>query len=114
MRRYQRCTTRIDHPFSMRGALLPPFWYVSFVGSGIVRNVLSLTDATQLISGKLDEVVPPEQSAKILKAVTDAGHIAHSIIFPNEGHHINNAENKITALEAEREWYEKYVLKSVV
>lgn len=76
--------------------------------------MLNSTGATQLISGKLDEVVPPDQSAKILKAVTDAGHIAKSIIFPDEGHHINNAENKITALEAERKWYEKYVLNSNV
>lgn len=74
-------------------------------------DVLNFIYATQLISGALDEVVPPEQSAKIKKAVTDAGHIADSIVFPDEGHHINSAKNKITALEGERTWYEKYVIK---
>ncbi|KAF7965565.1 hypothetical protein HWV62_42860 [Athelia sp. TMB] len=76
-----------------------------------IFNAKFITAPLLLISGALDEVVPPEQSAKIKKAVTDAGHIADSIVFPDEGHHINSAKNKITALEGERTWYEKYVIK---
>lgn len=54
-----------------------------------------------ILQGGQDEIVPPSQSEMIVKALKKKGVRVEYVLFPDEQHGFRNAENIITALEAE-------------
>jgi dipeptidyl aminopeptidase/acylaminoacyl peptidase len=79
------------------------------------RSPLNHVDHIQspllLLHGSIDKVVPLQQSEKIKDALISRGGMAKLVVFEGEGHGFRLAKNRLTALEEERKWWRKTLVR---
>jgi len=97
-------TTRWSNRTCSRDSVIDRYWQHS-----PLKDVASARTPTLLFVGQNDPRVPLSQSIEMFRALRSHGVPTHLYVAPREGHAWGELRHQLFKINAEMEWFERYV-----
>ena len=73
-----------------------------------IAHVNAIKAPILLLTGEIDQRVPPSQSKNFYHALKGRGKEVEMLMFPGNGHSLDSVEGELVGWEANRDWYARF------
>ena len=76
-----------------------------------IAHVDAVKAPVLLLTGEMDQRVPPSQSKNYYYALKGRGKEVELLMFPGNGHALDSVEAELVGWEASRDWFAKFAMR---